>query len=545
MSGHRLHSSLAITFNPRVLLATACCVAMIAGARAAADDGAAEARAEGNPHLWKPRTTSVTVFKNGMGFFMREGKVALRDGWCAAEEIPPAAFGTLMTYSHVEGEFIDVVGAGPGEIVEFDGRDAPRDAAAIRERLDAALLLRVELSYRYQGADRTAAGKLISVGPEFAILEHEGGTHAVPVAGISKMQMLDLPLRVHVAAEEPRPAPTETTLGMSYLRQGITWIPEYSLEVLDDETAQLTLRGTLVNEAEDLIRCDVNLVVGVPHFVHQDYLTPAAVGQRIRTIGAAMAPADVRTQIMSRAAIVSNSITANQFEGAPAVRDAPVAAAAGDLRAAVGNLPQLDGGAGSDFTVYTKPDVTLRRGEKAIITIFRTKIRYTHGYRWNTAQALEHYFALHNDGATAWTTGPCLAVADKQPLTEDLLKYTPKAGVAQLPVTTAVNIAHRKTEQEADRRIKAENPTSGVFLDLVTIEGRIELRNFEKRDVEIEIVNPVPGRPVSAGDEGTRTVDPTNLELLKLVGEIRWKVDLKAGESKTLTYRYERYVRSY
>src|SRR5438552_1078055 len=53
-----------------------------------------------NPHLWKPRTTSVAVFKNGYGFFMGEGEVALRDGWCTAADVPPATFGTLAIYSH-------------------------------------------------------------------------------------------------------------------------------------------------------------------------------------------------------------------------------------------------------------------------------------------------------------------------------------------------------------------------------------------------------------------------------------------------------------
>ena len=48
-----------------------------------------------NPHLWKPRTRSVAVFKNGLGFFMREGEVQVRDGWCLARHIPPATFGSL------------------------------------------------------------------------------------------------------------------------------------------------------------------------------------------------------------------------------------------------------------------------------------------------------------------------------------------------------------------------------------------------------------------------------------------------------------------
>ena len=78
--------------------------------------------AEENPHVWKPRIRSVAVFKNGLGFFMREGETQLRDGWCVAEQVPPAAFGTLAIYSRNDNETVDIVGSGPGEVVEFDGR---------------------------------------------------------------------------------------------------------------------------------------------------------------------------------------------------------------------------------------------------------------------------------------------------------------------------------------------------------------------------------------------------------------------------------------
>ena len=39
-----------------------------------------------------------------------------------------AAFGTLAIYAHATDQTVDVVGAGPGEVVEFDGRDAPAQA---------------------------------------------------------------------------------------------------------------------------------------------------------------------------------------------------------------------------------------------------------------------------------------------------------------------------------------------------------------------------------------------------------------------------------
>ena len=69
-----------------------------------------------NPHLWEPKITSVSVFKNGLGFFTRKGRVSLRDGWCVTKQVPPAVFGTLAIYSGNKNHLVDIVGSGPGEI---------------------------------------------------------------------------------------------------------------------------------------------------------------------------------------------------------------------------------------------------------------------------------------------------------------------------------------------------------------------------------------------------------------------------------------------
>lgn len=495
-----------------------------------------------NPHVWSPRTRSVAVFKNGFGFFLREGDVSLREGWSVAKEIPPAAFGTLAIYSLQPDEIVDVVGSGPGEIIDFDGVDAAKDADAKRTRLIAAQGLNVQLTYDYHDSVRSAAGKMVSVGPDFVVLESNSNSFAVPVTGITRMQILDLPLRVHVHSEAAKPAVT-TKLGMAYLREGITWIPEYSLKVLDDTTAELTLRGTLVNEAEDLIRCDINFVVGVPHFAHTHFKAPIAVGQVIRSIGSAVAPAEVRTQIMSRAAIANNTLSSNQFEGTNPV-DTPVAVEADKLRNTLGNLPQLEGPGGTDFTVYTKRDLTIRRGERAIVTLFVKKIRYSHIYRWSPPELMQHFLVLHNDSDSAWTTGPCVAVSGDRPLSEDLLRYTPKGGRAEIPVTASINVSHEQNEVEAERKFKAHSPSDRTYFDLVTLEGELRLKNFERAPVELIINAPTAGRPLEASDDGVRSTDSTKLKLLERSGSIRWTVKLPPNESKVLKYKYERYVPS-
>jgi hypothetical protein len=407
---------------------------------------------------------------------MREGEVQLRKGWCVAEHIPPAAFGTLAVYAHDEKEAVDIV----------------------------------------------------------------SNSFAVPVDGVTKMQILELPLRIHLLSESTK-QPRKTTLGMAYLRKGITWIPEYTLKILDDETAELMLRGTLVNEAEDLIHTDVHLVVGVPHFAHTDYMAPIAVGQMIRMIGSAVAPQGIATQIMNRAAIVSNIRTATQFGLGRPVTTRPVAVQGDDLNSAIGNLPQMGGGgAATDYTVYTEKDLTLRRGEKAIITLFKRKITYSHIYRWATQRRMEHFLVLHNSTDTAWTTGPCLAVSGKRPFGKDLLKYTPKGGNGEFPVTAAINIVHDKSEREIYR--KFYSPIKNVRFDLVTLAGKLKLRNYEKRTVDVVVTNPVPGKPVEADANGDISSDSTKLKRLERSGSVTWRVKMKPGEEKTLTYVYERYV---
>lgn len=492
-----------------------------------------------NPHLWKPRVASVTVFKNGLGFFMREGQVGLRDGWCVAGEVPPAQFGTLAIYSHATNEVVDVVGSGPGEVVEFDGVDAAKNLATKRARLESSRYLKLQLTYTQKGAERTAAGKLVSVGSEYVVLESDNNSFAVPLDGIKKMQILERPLRIHATGPHGK-SPDKTTLGMAYLRKGITWIPEYTLKVMDEETAELILRGTLVNEAEDLVRCQVNFVVGVPHFSHLEYLAPIAVGQVIRTIGSAVAPREIMSQI-SNQAVLANSLRADQLDQ---VVERAIGSAGRDVKESLGNLPQMEGAGGTDFTVYTRKEVTLRRGEKAIVTLFTRKIAYSHVYRWSLPESLQHFLVLHNQTDTAWTTGPCLALGSSGPLSEDTLKYVPKNGSGELPVTTAINVVQDRTESELDRKLRAHEAGKDFWLDLVTLQGELKIRNFEKTAITVVVTTKVPGKPLSASDDGTLNTNTDKLQLIEREGAVRWKVKLEPGETKALTYKYERYVPS-
>lgn len=505
-----------------------------------------------NPHVWKPKTKSVSVFKNGFGFFTRSAKVQLNDGWAHAAEVPPATFGTLAIYSENTNQLVDIVGVGGGEVTRFNDIEKASDEATKIKVIESALGTQVTIKYSDGNQDLEVVGEVKSISGGYAVLK-QGATHAaIPIANIRSIQRSTYPLRFHVVSEKDTEA-SSADLNMAYLRSGIVWIPEYTLKIIDGETAELTLRGTLVNEAEDLIDCDVNFVVGVPHFVHTELMSPIAVGHAIRAIGTAMpntgVPQQVMSQVMNRAAI-ANNFTNNGLHSVGGMGEmgegpgTPGTSGDENFASLMSNLPQSDAVGAGDYSVYTKEHLTVRKGERAVVTLMSKKIRYGHKYRWRTELEIEHHLTLENNSTTPWTTGPCLAISGAQPLSEDVLKYTPVNGKGELTVTTAINISKNIKETEIDRKLKAHEPSTHVFLDLVTIEGTIKLKSFEKKPIDITINRRVVGKPVSTSNEGTITIDSNNLRLTERNGDLEWTLTMEPGKEYFLKYTYERYVPS-
>ena len=117
-------------------------------------------------------------------------------------------------------------------------------------------------------------------------------------------------------------------------------------------------------------------------------------------------------------------------------------------------------------------------------------------------------------------------------------------GSGEIPVTTAINIAHEHNEKEIGRKLKAYDAGYRNYYDLVTLEGTLKIRNFEKRSARIVIQACITGKPIKASDNGVCSQSTAELRLLQRKGSVRWTVTLEAGRTKTLTYAYERYVPS-
>lgn len=506
--------------------------------------------AQPNAHVWQPRTKSVSVFKNGLGFFTLEGEAQLADGWCYAADVPPAAFGTLAIYAADTDQVVDIISMGEGELIEFNagelGDNQVDGTQAIRrQRLERAVGMVVSARYIESGSSREVSGKLTALSDQFAIIQQDDHKVAVDLSTIDHLQLISHPLRMHVTSDGEQPLES-ARLGMAYLRSGLLWIPEYTLKLIDEQTAELTLRGTLINEAEDLIDCDVNFVVGVPHFVHANLYSPLAIGQSLRAMGTALphagVPQQVMSQMMNRAAIANNAYyNSRTGRGEFTVVEGDEQSPFDSL---LQSLPQLDTVGANDFNIYTKPKLTVRRGERAMVTLMTTRLRYQHRYYWQGSGEIEHRLILQNSSTIPWTTGPCLALSDWQPLSEDVLKYTPVGGQGELKVTTAINIAREVRESEVHREFRALQPRQDEHLDRVEVAGTIRLRNFHKQPIDMVITRSVTGRPLQADHEGEILTDAEKLRLVERSGSISWKIQIDPGQETVLNYQYERYVPS-
>ncbi len=356
-----------------------------------------------SPHVWNPKTKSVSVFKNGLAFFLQEGTAELHDGWCHAKSVPPAAFGTFAVFSVNPVHQVQMIGIGDGNLIEFasesgDGNSNGNTASQKNwEQLKRSIGLNVKLEYDHKGANNEAAGKLIDVTVQHLVLETTDQTIAVSRDKLKSVRLYEHPLRVKVSREGEKLERTQ--LGMAYLRQGLVWIPEYTIKLIDEETAELTLRATLVNEAEDLIDCNVNFIVGVPNFMHNELLSPMVAGRVIRTLGTTHAttgmPPQAMSQMMNRAVIsndrlsVLNGMVSNYNSTGNGDMD-PSSIDPSMIENLLTNQAGSDAAGTGDYTVYQHENLTLLKGERAMVTLMSHTVKYRHRYDWDGVGSVQH-----------------------------------------------------------------------------------------------------------------------------------------------------------
>lgn len=83
-----------------------------------------------------------------------------------------------------------------------------------------------------------------------------------------------------------------------------------------------------------------------------------------------------------------------------------------------------------------------------------------------------------------------------------------------------------------------------IYYDLVTVDAGIIIKNFKDKDIKLIIKRSVFGelKECSVDWDFSKVLNTYNYNNINPSNEIKWEINLKAGEEKEITYRYEIYV---
>jgi hypothetical protein len=519
------------------------------------------------------KAKNIAVFKNGLGFFMREGTVRLNDGWAVTEYVPNSSLGSLWISSLDKDSILE-------EVIGFkESVQRSFEAISIEELLASNIGKKVKIAY----GDKIVEGTIKSV-PEARDSEKEAGgridyTRSVydprsqpklaaiviidtgdgeVVLNKSNISKVEFPKGFsasYLSKEKAKRikfkvtgSKREAKLGLSYLQKGISWVPGYVISLENPQKARITMKATLINDAEDLENVNFFFVVGYPNFLYADILSPMALEesinqfiQSLRREGRQEDAGGMMAITRQRADFRESGVLSNVDYGYETIKGLP-------------------GAAEEDLFLYHKEKISIKKGERAYYPVFFDEVDYKHIYEWEIPDTINvdprgyqrsdqqkkekeyiwHSVKLSNSTKYPWTTAPAFVVSGWKPLAQDTISYTPKNAKTNLKLTVATDVKHDRHEYEMDRQrdVRIYNRN----YDLVTVRGELSIKNHKNKEITMEIKKGLTGEVIEVSHKGKIEKVAEGLRGVNHNSSISWEIPLKAGEEVTVTYKYKVYI---
>jgi len=517
--------------------------------------------------ILQTKAKTLAIFKNGLGFFIREGEVELHENWAVTKYVPQAALGSLWIGSlDKDAQLEEVIGF-------FEDVKSEGEAITLQELLHANVGKKAKITAHNQIIEgiiksipenrepyqESAQQRVQPYQGLIVIISTKEGDVAINKNTISKIEFSPgYSKRILSQRKEKRikfkisTPKKKAKLSLSYLQKGISWIPSYLVNIEDSKKARITMKATIINDVEDLENVDAFFVVGYPNFMYADVLSPMALDQALsHFITSLEAGSRRRNEYSQMSNIMRQSAPAAFREEA---RDQPL-----DYGyAAIKGVP---GASEEDLFLYHKKGINLKKGERAYYHIFSQEVEYKHIYEWNVPDTLNvdprgyqrsgqqqqdreqvwHSIKLKNSTEYPWTTAPALTVSGWKPLAQDTINYTPKTTKTNLKLTIATDIKTNRHEYEIERQRDVRLYRSSY--DLVTVKGELYINNAKSKDVTMEIKKKVTGEVLEVSHNGKIEKVAEGLRGVNFNSYISWEVPVKAGEEIEVTYTYKVYIR--
>lgn len=517
------------------------------------------------------KTKSVSIFKNGSAFFLKEGQITPIDGsHFLAGGVPPATFGTFL-FSSTTGAIKQVRTHTQTELRIKKQVDTFK-SSSFQSMLEANIGQKITL---HLNSGEAINGVIEKVDQPFLLVRSGEKWVNLNIQSVARIDFASAPLspdktttRFDTTEIDQEgllidfdSKASQQQLEVMYLRPDIGWIPTYKFNLLDSNKAKLTLQAMVINHAEDLEDTEVNFVVGVPNFLYRNQTSPLAESVSFnrllnRNKGASLDNSDFRSR-GSRSDVVTYEYQIDQpiqkgFDDAP-------------------TLNSLKGTSTEDLFFYTLPHVTMEEETTAIFNILEAEIPIRHLYEVrlnankvspygvnrhkgggfsfeeNFKNKVWHTLKINNPTNTPFTEGAVTVTTlfedNVRPVSQDKINYTPAGGESFLKLTVAPDISVRDAEEVLSIQEKHSKIGKDHY-DLVSVKGTIKIHNYKNKDIYLNIRRNLVGGLVSSKPKWLKAPRIPEPGQINEVTDVCWELNLKSGAKKEVSYQYTMLVKS-
>jgi len=452
---------------------------------------------------------SVSVFRDGFGYYVREGKVKLENGWATTNVVPAAIKGTVRFYTLDKADHIDQVVIGKENRLEFaNGKELKTKLA---DKIGLKITVVTKANQRFEGD----LAKLLD---DMLLLKAGDAYNGIPYDQVQTILLAGYPVKIKVVSSDPNKV---VGIGVTYLQEGIRWEPSYVLDVHGND-GSLSLRASMQNTSEKLENSDVYFVVGSPFVANrgiQDMLAPAP---------ALPPPAEVKPGDAKK------ELTPQQREEAEEAAEHAVPKAPG------GGATVAREEAGELF-YYHKPGLSLDNNDVAMVSIFESSVPISPRYDWNAdGEEVSYLLSLKNKSNQPLTTGPVFVLEDGKAIGQETVKYTPSEGTAEIRLSHGIGLKVEKTEAEVKRNAPVHVGKTDYIP--VLLKGTLTITNYKADKVTIKVSKTARGKVDSQSDGGKiRQTQILNGEP-NPINDLEWNIEIGPKATKTITYSFETYM---
>ncbi|MBN9296491.1 MAG: DUF4139 domain-containing protein [Filimonas sp.] len=522
----------------------------------------------------KLNVKSISIFKNGKSFVVKEGTVSTNDKVYVMKEIPDALYGTLW-FSGLQSDIMKVVSK-QDTVTESTESKATTFGEILYANKGKQITITTNNNTTYTGVvedfsfsettkpkgaapSDDGANQSSKFFPSFTrtvLIKTSGKWVTINPNDVRTIEFADKPTQTLITTQEKKKPVIkifftqggEQKLNMMYLENGISWAPVYALELLSDTEARLKLQAEVSNNAEDIVNTEINFVVGVPNFKFAN--APATLTSFVEKL--------VRSDDYS-AGYLSNAIVSSQqyrYRASEAVKDEEAAAPP---------MENVDAQPSEDLHFYNLKNVSLENGARAHYQLLNTTIKIKHfyecslpasnaavynsdddnansdnDYSFNTQYCnVYHTIELKNDTQSPFTTGPVMITTgpSQTPLAQDMIKYTGKGLTSCIQLTEAPDVRVEEKEKiiATSKDIKKKD---GYTYNMVTMQGEVTVVNSKAKEIELHISKNIAGKIQAASikyQSSSRIIkNDTNPAT-----NLKFEIKVKQGEKTKFTYTYQ------